>query len=570
MDGENAKADVERVGLLVVHGVGEQERFATARAIARALGGTLGADPARPRFSLIERVGDADAKTAPQPLPSDDRHQSPFEIRIQRDNLPDVHIHIYEVWWADLGAPATILEQVTFWLWGLGICGSKIDLISQAPKGPTRNPSNTDKLMVEPRFPPQEGQTTGTPLSKILLIRFELFLASYLAFCTLLTWSLVKKIGGAWASRLGDETILTQYMGDVRIYTQSPAVGDGNLIDVGKPWRTTIRRRMIQETVAMTERGFDRWYIMGHSLGSVIAFNALQETEWTLPNYLDESHARRVRAATGLGLWTTTPHVPPPVQDNQPNLDIMTPRRPVWLADRDGLSRKHLFVDFRGLVTYGSPLNKFATLWPRIVGLNKQQPHVFDPRADWVNIGDATDPVSGELSAFSAAPEAWPAGGPANFRTKASDWFLYSHIEYFKADGSTNFLDKDGTTKRKPAPKRETTFLLNELAPLNGTPPGLRTAFKALGSDYGSKKARRLFASSQLVALTITLTLASAAVLLLAYALVHAIFASSVSVFWKAWTGWAYAASIGIVGGGVSGIVCLMGAIRFLRKPWRA
>ena len=62
-----------------------------------------------------------------------------------------------------------------------------------------------------------------------------------------------------------------------------------------------------------------------------------------------------------------------------------------------------MFERFQGFVSYGCPLDKFATLWPRIVPLNKQTA-VFQPGCEWINLHEPTDPVAGCLDAFNAPP----------------------------------------------------------------------------------------------------------------------------------------------------------------------
>ena len=42
--------------------------------------------------------------------------------------------------------------------------------------------------------------------------------------------------------------------------------------------------RTIADTALLN---YDRWYVMAHSLGSVVAFNGLMETSYAWPGYLD-------------------------------------------------------------------------------------------------------------------------------------------------------------------------------------------------------------------------------------------------------------------------------------------
>src|SRR5437763_7810600 len=104
------------------------------------------------------------------------------------------------------------------------------------------------------------------------------------------------------------------------------------MLDPDEPMRTTIRRRMVSVMTAMAKRpDYDRWYIFAHSLGTVPAFNALQETEWALPNYLSEEEWDRLPQR----FKTQTPFTPSDLAE-RPGLDRMMPRRPPWLAGEVG------------------------------------------------------------------------------------------------------------------------------------------------------------------------------------------------------------------------------------------
>jgi hypothetical protein len=182
---------------------------------------------------------------------------------------------------------------------------------------------------------------------------------------------------------------------------------------------------MVSEMTRMASHPYDRWYILAHSLGSVLAFNGLQETEQALPNYLDQAEW----LALPPSLKTTKPYKPPKAKVSVTN---MMPRRPPWLSDQDGISREAMFDRFCGMVTYGSPLDKFAALWPRMVCLNKQKT-VFPAGCEWLNLYDPTDPVGASLDGFGSQQQ---SNGskislvPRNFGCRSSKLFLLSHIRY--------------------------------------------------------------------------------------------------------------------------------------------
>jgi hypothetical protein len=499
MTGQTSSSHAHRVGLLVVHGIGEKKRFETADALARSLAGTLAARDKAPRFALIDRTSQRTAEelVCPSANPSD----SPYEIVVAGDAGGRTHIHIHEVWWADLGVSDSLSDQGRFWIWALGQWRARINRVTHLAGG-----SNTDLLMVGPKFARQVSTDSEAPRRSIFWVRLLLAAWGVAAFLTFFSWNVVKQVLSWISPYIGSSSLITQYVGHVRVYTQDQPPGGGSLVDVGQPWRATIRRRMVAECVAMAERDYDRWYLLGHSQGSVLAFNAVQETEWCLPNYLQPAQAERLRKTA---LWTHAPYIPPP-HSHAPDLDHMMPRRPVWLERDEGVSREHLFARFRGLLTYGSPLDKFATLWPRIVSLNKQR-DVFPHQADWVNLWDATDPIGACLTAFSDPDTAWPKGGPANVHVRASPLFLYSHIRYLQPERATA--------------QRDTNALLDEVLPASGDPPGLRQAFLKLPGGRDAQLGRQALAKFEVAVLAVALALGAGLLAYAAKGLVGALFA---------------------------------------------
>ncbi len=106
----------------------------------------------------------------------------------------------------------------------------------------------------------------------------------------------------------------------------------------------------------------------------------------------------------------------------------MWPERPLWIEDdNEVLMRKTLFERLRGFVTYGSPLDKYAYLWPQIVNINTETP-VFCENFEWINVFDHTDPVAAELKAYQEA--FGPKKSPVNLAYKASRLLLWSHTRY--------------------------------------------------------------------------------------------------------------------------------------------
>jgi hypothetical protein len=380
---------------------------------------------------------------------------------------------------------------VKFWFWGLGQWAARA-----VRKGDRTR--NTEKLMAMPRFGHQSDPTDPPGAWRELPARLLLIGAALLAILTFFTWSVAKQVVTLLSKRLPEPSLIFMFLGDVKIYERPGGHGKGTLLDPDQPMRATIRRRVIGAMTAMAARSdLDRWYFFAHSLGTIPAYNALQETELALPNYLSEAEW----AALPPEFKTKTPFAPPGAE---PSTDRMMPRRPAWLDRRDGIDRGRLFEKFAGLVTYGSPLDKFAALWPRVVPLNRQAA-VFPPGCEWVNIHDATDPVSARLDAFAAPLNGGGAIAgrialePQNYSCRASPVFGLSHIRYFRP--------RARTAKSMPAAIAETLL----------AGPDARLSAAAAGAAVSGPGAwLRMFGALVQVALLGALLTGAAAALLIA------------------------------------------------------
>jgi hypothetical protein len=148
------------------------------------------------------------------------------------------------------------------------------------------------------------------------------------------------------------------------------------------------------------------------------------------------------------------------------DLDAMMPARPAWLNAADVINRPLLFRNLKGFLTYGSPLDKFAALWPRVVATatdrkHKTSPHPFTDDCWWINLIAPSDPVAGVLDRFSnkKATSKKPASLFAdeiptvtNIATPWSLAYVLAHIQYFK--GVESFQDDTGTAQKRGVMKR--------------------------------------------------------------------------------------------------------------------
>ena len=413
--------EVERIGIVLVHGMGEQRRFEHLSSEVRDLLAALDADP-----NVLHTVDTRSTRDSAVGAEQQSwRAEKGAPVRVDIRYVSGEHeekrqtLEFHEVWWADLDDKATLWNQVKFWFWGLGMWRAKRFCRPYLPGAAGMSPP---------------GATAGGKaalwerVARAAVVRARLFGAAVVFLLTAITLDLLKAVL-RWLrlGRLGSGT-LYRYLGDVKLYQDRGRPGKGPLEDHGLPRRVAIRRRMVTTLVTVAGWKYDRWYVLAHSLGSVVAFNGLMETAHALPNYLSETALKGAVCFRGLDSATASDA-----------LKRMSPRRPVWVRDGCTLDRKKLFSRLRGFVTYGSPLDKFAFLWPQIVNVNKDKSAFAEglkESFEWINIFDHTDPVAGHLDAFRDA--CGEGRGPRNFAYKACWALLYSHKRYLKGGAKSD------------------------------------------------------------------------------------------------------------------------------------
>lgn len=417
MDG----AKPARVGVVLVHGVGEQRRFDHLSQEVKSLVAALSAMP-NVRVSVETRSSqDAEVGAANETWRADG--SAPVKIHVAY-GLPErrVCLAVHEVWWADLDDKETLWNRLKFWFWGLGFWGVK--KFSQA----TLQGAQLD--MTPPRFP---QFSWGGNLMRELIVRLRLFAFANVFVLSALTVNLLNYV--LRQLRLGQlpgVEVFYQFVGDVKLYQDRPKPHLGPLASLGEPRRVAIRRRMVQVLVDAYRADYDRWYVLAHSLGTVVAWNGLMETGHALPNYLSQENYAALKRAND-------PVLGPRTDGLKRSTAGMRPARPVWIADDDEvIHRDVLFKRLRGLVTYGSPLDKFAYLWSQIVNINNDTSPwstsngLRDAPFEWLNVYEHSDPVSSSLGAYSGP--GIPPGSPAplNLAYKASPALLLSHLKYLR------------------------------------------------------------------------------------------------------------------------------------------
>jgi len=397
------KEQSQRVGVLVVHGIGEQKpnehRDEVAKSLIRVWRKIYGA-----------RV----VETSDSP---EHREECIKVLLGANKNLnQSVEIEISEVYWADAdenpqGSWEGMVHQLAFWRWGLSQWAVK-----RFAKNETELPGSKD--MLSP-IPPGE-------LKIPLLVRLKL-LGVGIVFALLgVTWELLWFLALRLRVVTARSGILVQYLGDVALYTENSYRYRPEKVAFTDAPRDAIRRRMVRGLIDMAGRKYDRWYILAHSLGTVVAHNGLMELAEALPNYIDRAGWNGINNGVQLSESTHS-------MSNRK----MRPPRPPWLTDTDAIDRTALFKQLKGFCTYGSPLDKFATLWPAIVPINKDSKPLRE--CEWINVFDRMDPVAGQIDRFDQCDDF----APRNIPYKSSWAFLFAHTFYLNVkSGQIGFAER--------------------------------------------------------------------------------------------------------------------------------
>lgn len=395
---------VEKVAVLFVHGIGEQRRFehleGETRKIVDAILAAYGQRRRDVTITLKTAAGDAYRGDQSSWVSG---AEAPLHALVE---LPTkiIDIAFHEVWWADVNEALTLGKQFRFWLWGLSLAGTSTNNVQVLPGA-----------LASTRLPDHAGELTWWHRARMAFVGI---MFGFSAFSIALVNMILKRLE---SSPIVTTDVIVNYLSAVKLYNQTKRAGGSPMDGPDEPPRVAIRRRMIRAMIDVATGDCDRWYILAHSLGSVVAWNGLMETSEALPNYLDEARWRSPQLAPLRGT-SAAPF----------NVTAMMPNRPVWLGAHEIIDRDALFARFRGLLTYGSPLERFCALWSSEVPINTAE-DVFAAGTEWVNVYDPTDPVGTWITDFD--PKTTPGHQkavlkPQNFACRASPVLLLSHIRY--------------------------------------------------------------------------------------------------------------------------------------------
>lgn len=381
----------QRIGVLVVHGVGEQRRFECLESVATNLFQALKHDAKRQAH-----IESAENKVIV-------RWRSPIQ--------QPVEAHFREAYWADLDESQSGWRWLKLVGWVLAMPGVHRFSHSWSESGGCLGMRAPEKVSWR----------------HIAWVRVQLFAVALLFLAMLLSvdvlYWLLRRLSFS-ATRLAQVRLLIyDYLGDVKLYQDWFERQDATAEVHGEKSRVAIRRRVVRALVEMArdvEAGhLDGYFIIAHSLGTVVAFNGLMEHEHVLANYLSSED------------WVGLPAQLKAKVASAPRT-VVAPARPPWLADDDAINRAVLFRGLRGVLTVGSPLNKFATLWPALVPVNDAP--VFNNVA-WINVADCQDIVAGDVTLLKTPGTDNCVGGlRVQQLTCADQWTLATaHTQYWKA-----------------------------------------------------------------------------------------------------------------------------------------
>ena len=436
------------IGILVVHGIGDQKQFDCLREIANDIVEYFQSEIDKGYVEVSVDINQADIGTFKETYPSwENGKKPPINVRIRPTGYEkNYNLHLREVWWADIDRYQEKFKFSKFWLWGLSLWATPLE-----KNFPILN--DPDKHLQQLTWVEKDENCSR------IWARCEYFLIGvFLLVCQPLLF-LIKTLLRFFDFNV-PLTIIADYVGKLRLYQDSSKAAKELIEDRGNSPRFSIQRRMINALVRMAISDYDRWYVWSHSLGSIVAYNAFSMPEATLSHYVSHAMWKEIqdckRRDSKKYAEILLDQITPANQNNQ----RPKPYRPVWQDKR--ISRKALFEKCEGLITYGSPFWRIADLWTDLVKRNPQAD--FSPDFKWFNIIDPSDPVATRIKElFIGDP---PAQGQPQFlypedifyRTPKS--FLLAHMEYLSAKKENSLI---GQLWRWMSEARNITEQNNEL-----------------------------------------------------------------------------------------------------------
>lgn len=344
-----------RIGIICVHGIGEQPRCkhsdAVARDLVKILSSHYGSDAVSVQTSPGVNRGTVRADTT---------------IFLKRRSIL-YEIDLIECWWRDLGERHGFKRIIRFWSWAITLWSSR-RLSEEASLG---------------RVNPDACKGKGK-LVRIFYTRLIIYLYSVLFFVLILPAHFFLNIASAlpFLARINIFATAYSYLSSVKLYVESKNDTVDDVVDLLVPKRVRIQSRLNALITKVGSADYNSWILLAHSLGSVIALKSIMEDGAAYANSLTADEFN---------------NIDPRFLRNRSNSDVdyidKTPSKN-WVPEDVSLNLDLLYDTFGGLITYGSPLHMFSKMWPSIIEINNKREF---GSFSWVNISNTLDPIAGDI-----------------------------------------------------------------------------------------------------------------------------------------------------------------------------
>ena len=312
-----------------------------------------------------------------------------FDFSYDRSSF---RIRFYEVYYADLDLPYNFLRWVKLVIWGLIL-----------PFYPGRY---QEIQGITPQMKNIEV-SSGARLWVRLQLAFLSIVFIFLLFTLRAATFVISRLFGK-RPKLGE--FVHEYLGDVQLFVSDRMRRD-TIETCDKKSREAMRIRFWNTYGRACLDDNRELFLVTHSLGTVVTFNALMEPgDRILGQYVTDGGLREKLVR----LWE---------EAGSPKRERVLGKLSAWF-------------------TLGSPLDKFAAIWPRTIPIHidRNDPPVptvseasetrYARQIPWINIYDVLDIIGGELNNFGAIQG---KGFSLENHSSVDQWtFLTAHTSYWR------------------------------------------------------------------------------------------------------------------------------------------
>lgn len=376
-----------RIGIVCVHGIGDQPRYKHSDSVARDL------------VKILSDEYGSDSVSV-QTSPGLDRgaFRADTTIFLKRRSVL-FEIDLIECWWRDLGERHGLKRIMRFWSWAITLWSSR--RLSEEPSVGRVNP---------------DVYLQKQDILRIFFTRIIIYLYSVLFFVLILPAHFVLNIASTlpFLARVNIFSTAYSYLSCVKIYVESKNDTVDDVVDLLVPKRVRIQSRLNALIAKVGASGYDSWIVLAHSLGSVVALKSIMEDGVAYANSLTADEWQNIDRC-----------IVASTERECSNYFDKTPRKN-WIPDGYCINLKAVYERFGGLITYGSPLHMFAKMWPSIIEINIEREFGKFP---WINISNTLDPIAGDINFIDPERDGIDIH---NFSFDEGYFVHKSHTKYFK------------------------------------------------------------------------------------------------------------------------------------------